>query len=261
MPGCFKRLRANTLSPSLTRRSPPSARLRIGIIYIRLNEEVGNEGSIMPALNIHTLVSMPFEENTYVVWLPPRRDALVVDPGLEPDLILDFLREQDLTPAAILNTHGHADHIAGNAALKAAFPEAPLIIGANEVALLADANANLSAPFGFAITSPPADRTVKEGDVVEAAGIRLEVLDIPGHSPGHVVFVYRDRPCLVLGGDVLFRGSIGRYDFPGSNGPLLMEGIRNKLFVLPPDTVVYPGHGPVTTVENEKQSNPFVGGL
>src|SRR5260370_38140760 len=112
-------------------------------------------------LQIRTIVSQPFDENTYVVWRAGRKDALVIDPGLEPDLILDFLREQDLVPAAILNTHGHADHIAGNAALKEAFPDAPLIIGANEVALLADANANLSAPFGFAITSPPTDRTVK----------------------------------------------------------------------------------------------------
>src|SRR5262249_22002488 len=159
--------------------------------------------------------SQPFQENTYIVWLPGRSDALVIDPGLEPDLVLDSLRETGLTPAAILNTHGHADHIGGNAALKQAFPEAPLVIGANEAHLLLDADANLSAPFGMPIVSPPADRLVREGDVVEAAGLRLEVLDLPGHSPGHVVFVYRGQPTLVFGGDVLFRGSIGRYDFPG----------------------------------------------
>src|SRR2546429_6481984 len=99
----------------------------------------------MPAeLNIRTLVSMPFEENTYVVWHPGRTDALVIDPGLEPDAILDFLREQGLTPAAVLNTHGHADHIAGNEALKAAFPQAPLLIGVNDSPLLLDPEANLS---------------------------------------------------------------------------------------------------------------------
>jgi glyoxylase-like metal-dependent hydrolase (beta-lactamase superfamily II) len=211
-------------------------------------------------LTIHTIVSQPFAENTYVVWLSRRQDGLVIDPGLEPELILDFLREQGLTPAAILNTHGHADHIGGNEALKQAYPLAPLIIGADEAHLLTDAVANLSAPFGMPVTSPPADRTVREGDAVEAAGIRLEVLDVPGHSPGHVVFLYRAQPFLVFGGDVLFRGSIGRYDFPGSDGRLLLEGIRGKLFTLPPDTVVYPGHGPVTTIGHEKRTNPFVGG-
>ena len=214
----------------------------------------------MPSpLQIHTIVSMPFQENTYVVWLLGRDDALVIDPGLEPDLILDFLKEQGRTPAAILNTHGHADHIGGNAALKSAFPQAPLLIGADEEGLLTDAEANLSAPFGMPITSPPADRLVREGDVIEAAGIRLEVLEVPGHSPGHVVFVYRSTPPLVFGGDVLFRGSIGRYDFPNSDGRLLLQGIRDKLFALPPDTTVYPGHGPVTTIGHEKRSNPFVG--
>jgi glyoxylase-like metal-dependent hydrolase (beta-lactamase superfamily II) len=209
-------------------------------------------------LQIHTIVSMPFAENTYVVWRPGQRDALVVDPGLEPQLITDFLTDQGLTVAAILNTHGHADHIAGNAELKLAFPNAPLIIGTNDSRLLIDANANLSAPFGFAIVSPEADRLVREGDVVEAAGIQMEVLDVPGHSPGHVAFLHRSTPPLVFGGDVLFRGGIGRYDFPGSDGPTLFRSICDKFFPLPDDTVVYPGHGPVTTIGHEKRSNLFV---
>jgi glyoxylase-like metal-dependent hydrolase (beta-lactamase superfamily II) len=211
-------------------------------------------------LQIHTIVSLPFEENTYVVWQPPRTDALVIDPGLQPDLILDFLREQGLTVAAILNTHGHADHIGGNADMKTAFPEAPLMIGQGDAAMLTDANANLSAPFGMPITSPAADRLLREGDVVEEAGIRLEVLEIPGHSAGHIVLVYRGQPCLVFGGDVLFRGSVGRTDFPGGSSQRLFDGIRGKLFALPPDTVVYSGHGPVTTVAHERRTNPFVGG-
>ena len=210
------------------------------------------------SLQVHTVVSMPFEENTYIVWLDGRDEALVIDPGLEPELIVEFLQERSLKVAAILNTHGHADHIAGNAEMKRLFPEAPLVIGVNEKHLLTDAWANLSAMFGMPVTSPPADRTVAEGEVIEYAGLALEVLEIPGHSPGHVVFVWRDRPIHVLGGDVLFRGSIGRYDFPGGDGELLREGIRKKLFTLPDDTVVYPGHGPVTTVGHEKRTNPYV---
>jgi len=117
----------------------------------------------------------------------------------------------------------------------------------------------MSAPFGMPIRSPEADSLVHEGDAIAFAGIRFEVLDVPGHSPGHVVFLYRGQPYLVFGGDVLFRGSIGRYDLPNSNGRALLEGIRTKLFTLPPDTVVYPGHGPATTIGFERRSNPFVG--
>ncbi len=208
--------------------------------------------------SLRTLVSMPFEENTYVAWLPGRADAVVIDPGLEPEIILEFLRDEGLTAAAILNTHGHADHIAGNEAMKQAFPAAPLIVGARETPLLASADLNLSAAFGVPIVSPPADRTVREGDVVEAAGLRFDVLDLPGHSPGHVVFVFRGPPCLVFGGDVLFRGGVGRTDFPGGDAGRLFDGIRRKLFALPPDTVVYPGHGPVTTVGHEMRTNPFL---
>ena len=211
-------------------------------------------------LTVSTIVSLPFEENTYVVRRQGASEAVVIDPGLEPQLILDFLRTENLSVAAILNTHGHADHIGGNGALKRAWPQAPLIIGANDQHMLSDTSANLSAPFGFPITSPPADRLVRQGDVLEFAGVRWEVLEVPGHSPGHVLFVYRDEPCLAFGGDVLFRGSIGRPDFPGGNGPLLLRSIREKVFALPEDTVVYPGHGPVTTVGHEKRNHPSLEG-
>lgn len=210
-------------------------------------------------LEIHTVVSMPFAENTYVVHLPGRDDALVIDPGLEPELILELLESKRLTPALLLCTHGHGDHIGGNAALKQAYPQVPLLIGVNEANFLTDPWQNLSAMFGTPITSPPADQLVQEGDIIEAAGIRLEVLDIPGHSPGHVVFVYGHSPLIVFGGDTLFQGSIGRTDFPNGNGPLLLQGIRTKLFTLPDDTIVYPGHGEPTTTGEEKRYNPFVG--
>ena len=210
------------------------------------------------ALQVHTIVSLPFQENTYIVWRAGRRDALVIDPGLEPDAILAFLEEQSLDVAAILDTHGHADHIAGNEPVKERYPHAPLVIGAKEVALLSDPVLNMSAPFGFSVVSPPADQLVREGDVLEFAGIRLEVLEIPGHSPGHVVFLVRDGPIVVFGGDVLFRGSIGRTDFAGGSFQQLESGIRTKLYTLPDDSVIYPGHGPVTNVGHEKRTNPFV---
>jgi glyoxylase-like metal-dependent hydrolase (beta-lactamase superfamily II) len=218
----------------------------------------GRERAMANALNIQAIVSMPFAENTYVVWRPNSTDALVIDPGLQPDLIVDFLQEKSLTATAILNTHGHADHIAGNAAMKEAFPQAPLLIGANEVTFLTDTEANLSAPFGMPITSPPADRLVHEGEVIDYAGILLEVVDVPGHSPGHVVYIFRNEPVRVFGGDVLFQLGIGRDDFPYSDGKLLRSGIRSKLLTLPDDTVIYPGHGPTTTVGQEKRFNPFV---
>jgi hydroxyacylglutathione hydrolase len=214
----------------------------------------------MNNFELQTIVSMPFQENTYVLWRRDRTDALVVDPGLEPDLILEFLDERQLTIAAILNTHGHADHIGGNEAMKQRFADAPLVIGVNDAPLLTDANLNLSAPFGMPVISPPVDRTVVEGDVIEYAGFTLEVYDVPGHSPGHVVFLLRGAPHIVLGGDVLFRGSIGRTDFPGGSFDLLASGIRAKLYSLADDTVVYPGHGPVTTSGHEKRTNSFVRG-
>jgi glyoxylase-like metal-dependent hydrolase (beta-lactamase superfamily II) len=210
-------------------------------------------------LQIRTIVSQPFDENTYLVWLEGRTDALVVDPGLEPDLIIDCLREHGLSPAAILDTHGHADHIAGNREMKRLWPAAPLLIGEYDAEMLTDAVLNLSGPFGMPLTSPPADRLLKDGEVLTLAGIELEVRHVPGHSPGHVVFVLRGTtPTVVLGGDVLFRGGVGRYDFPGGDGEALFAGIRSKLFGLPDDTVVYPGHGPVTTTGREKATNPYL---
>ncbi len=211
-------------------------------------------------LRIQTVVSAPFEENSYVVGGAETNEVVVIDPGFEPELILDYLEDQGLTLVAILNTHGHADHIAGNTALKNAFPHVPVMIGRGDASMLTDPHLNLSAAFGIDLTSPPADRLLSEGEQLHVAGLTFAVLEIPGHSPGHIVFVRTGRPSVVFGGDVLFRGSIGRTDFPGGSFQLLARGIRSKLWPMAPDTIVYPGHGPATTIGNERQTNPFVAG-
>jgi hydroxyacylglutathione hydrolase len=211
-------------------------------------------------IQIHTIVSEPFAENSYIVWREGGTEAFVIDPGFDPDSIREFLAERGLALAAIVNTHGHVDHIAGNADLKRADPDAPIIVGPGDAAMLTSALLNMSAIFGMPVTSPPADRLVKEGEKLSIAGIELEVFDLPGHSPGHVVYLIRgEKPMIVLGGDVLFRGSIGRYDFPGGSFEQLKAGIKRVLWPLPPDTVVYPGHGPVTTIGHEKATNPYLG--
>ena len=211
-------------------------------------------------VHIHGIESRPYGQNSYVVWADKNDRAVVVDPGFEPDLILAFLDAHNLHLAAILCTHGHVDHIAGNAAMKERSPNAPIIIGENDAALLTDSLLNLSAVFGDPIVSPPADRTVRDGETMTVAGMEMDVAEIPGHSAGHVVFAIQGTdPLVVLGGDVLFRGSVGRTDFPGGSFELLKAGIEAKLWTLPNDTRVYPGHGPVTTVGLEKLSNPFVG--
>jgi len=212
------------------------------------------------ALQIGRVESLPFGENTYLAHLAGRDDCIVFDPGFEPDAIIDYLAQHSLAPTAIVCTHGHSDHIAGNRALKQRWPACPLLIGAGDSEKLVEPELNLSAAFGLALTSPPADRTLQEGERFNAAGIELEVLETPGHSVGHIVLVCKQaQPWRVFGGDVLFAGSIGRTDFPDGSFETLCRAIHEKLFTLPDDTIVYPGHGPETTIGREKRTNPFVG--
>ncbi len=213
-----------------------------------------------PTLSLATIISSEFQENSYLAHLEGRNDCLVIDPGLEPERILAHLDEARLTPVAILNTHGHMDHIAGNAALKARYPDCPLLIGVDEAYKLTDTNHNLSELFGYPMVSPPADRLVTDGDVLDLAGFTLRVLSVPGHSFGHVTYLWEQHePPIAFVGDVIFAGAVGRHDFPTSDLRQLVASIRDKLFTLPDDTILYSGHGPATTVGREKRSNPFVG--
>lgn len=215
---------------------------------------------MLAKLHIETVVSSLFHQNAYVIWREGNPDALVVDPGFDPDAIVRLLKREGLQPEAILNTHGHTDHIAGNEAILSAYPGTPIVIGRNEAHLLTDANANLSATHGITIVSPPADRLVDDGERLELAGVSMLVREIPGHSPGSVVFIIDgEEPPQVIAGDVLFAGSIGRCDFPGGSQRTLVTGIQSKLFVLPDDSVIWPGHGPTTTVGEERETNPYCG--
>jgi glyoxylase-like metal-dependent hydrolase (beta-lactamase superfamily II) len=192
------------------------------------------------------------------VWREGADAAFVVDPGFDVAGVIRTLAKEKLHLAAILNTHGHLDHVVGNGPLKERYPDVPIWIGVDDAPMLTDPELNLSAGYGFPLTSPPADRLLADGETIAPAGVRLRVATIPGHSPGHVVFIAEDEsPPVVFGGDVLFAGSIGRTDFPNGSMESLLEGIRNNLYSLPDATFVYPGHGPRTTVGVEKRTNPY----
>lgn len=208
-----------------------------------------------------TIVSDPFAENSYVIHRADSSDCLIIDPGFEPDKITAVINEKKLTPRAILNTHGHVDHIAGNETMKRLYPDVPLVIGENETDKLSDPNRNLSGKYGFGIVSPPADVTVADGEEIEYAGIMMTVRETPGHSSGHVVFLcdQTDAAPLVIGGDVLFRDSIGRTDFPDGSFEVLRDAIHKHLFCLPDESIVLPGHNETTTIGRERANNPFVG--
>jgi glyoxylase-like metal-dependent hydrolase (beta-lactamase superfamily II) len=199
------------------------------------------------------LVVGPIQSNCYIVGCERTREAAVIDPGGDADQILITLAKDKLRCLYIINTHGHFDHSADNKRLKEVTGAQLLIHPADAPMILNQSTGG--GMWGFHVdNSPPPDRYLEEGDIITFGDISLKVLHTPGHSPGGISLV-TDK--IVFVGDTLFAGSIGRTDFPGGNHEGLIRHVRNKIFTLGDDVVVYPGHGPKTTVGREKKTNPF----
>jgi glyoxylase-like metal-dependent hydrolase (beta-lactamase superfamily II) len=195
----------------------------------------------------------PVVTNCYV--LKEGGEAIIIDPGDPAEELLASVADAKVT--MVFNTHCHFDHSAGNAGVMEA-TGAPLVCHQEAVPMLQRMDAQ-GQMFGVPITpSPDPDRLIEEGDTITVGATSFEVLYTPGHAPGHVVLV---GDGVVFGGDVLFAGSIGRTDLPGGDHELLLESIKTKLLPLPDETVVYSGHGPPTTIGQERATNPFLIGL
>jgi glyoxylase-like metal-dependent hydrolase (beta-lactamase superfamily II) len=210
-------------------------------------------------LSVKSFLFNPIQENTYVVF--NERDAcFIIDPGCyfgnERRALEEFLIEQELTPKYLLNTHCHLDHVFGNKFIYDTYG-LTLHLHKNEKLLLEYApksGLQWNMPFE---NYRGALNFIEEGEVIKLGGSELKILFTPGHSPGSVCF-YCEKQGFIIGGDVLFRASIGRTDLPGGDYDTLISSIRQKLFVLPDEVIVYPGHGEPTTVGYEKAHNPFL---
>jgi hydroxyacylglutathione hydrolase len=206
----------------------------------------------------------PLMVNCYIIGDEATGEAAVFDPGGDVETILAAVNEDGLKVKYIINTHAHFDHVGGNQELQDK-TGAPIMIHEEEAAELLEAGSRASM-FGCSAISSNASEFPKEGDIIEVGSIIFQVIDLRGHSHAGQGFVFdgefeiqgnKEKRKAVICGDALFAGSIGRTDFPGGNLDLLLENIRGKIFTLPDDTLVFSGHGPVTTVGREKQSNPF----
>jgi len=209
-------------------------------------------------MKVDRLVLGEFENNCYIARSSDEAsDCLIIDTGLDVQPLLKFLERGKLTPAAVILTHGHIDHIAGVETLRTKYPSILVYIHKLDAEMLGDANVNLSILAGSPLTAGKADHLIDEGDIIDKAGIQLLVIHTPGHTPGGIC-LYSEKGGIIFVGDTLFAGSIGRTDFPNGNMRQLIKGIKHKLFALPEETIAYPGHGPETTIGREKAGNPFL---
>ncbi|MCP4415707.1 MAG: MBL fold metallo-hydrolase [Chloroflexi bacterium] len=198
----------------------------------------------------------PLQTNCYLLACKETMEAAVIDPSWDGRKIADLASERGYTITHILLTHTHFDHVGGLAEIKEE-TNAPIYIHPDAVEMLEHAK-EAAANYNLTMPAPPStDHMLAEGDVVEVGQQKLEVLFTPGHAPGHVSFYMREHN-VVFDGDVLFQRSIGRTDFPGCDHPTLMKSIHEKLLPLPDETAVLSGHGPTTTIGEEKRLNPFL---
>ncbi|MCB9008652.1 MAG: MBL fold metallo-hydrolase [Ardenticatenaceae bacterium] len=198
----------------------------------------------------------PLQTNCYLATCTETLETAVIDPSWDGRRIAAIASERGYPITHILLTHSHFDHVGGLAELKQE-TNAPIYIHPEAIAMLAHAP-EAAARFNLTLPAPPqADQMLAEGDVIEVGQLKFEVLFTPGHAPGHVSF-YLPEHNVIFDGDVLFQRSIGRTDFPGCDHATLMHSIREKLLVLPDETAVLSGHGPTTTIGQEKEWNPFL---
>jgi glyoxylase-like metal-dependent hydrolase (beta-lactamase superfamily II) len=196
-------------------------------------------------MKIDALALGAYETNCYVLRSSETaQDCLIVDAGLGADKLIKFLHDNNLNPVSVVLTHGHIDHIKGVAALRVEFPDIKVHIHKLDAEMLTEPHANLSAMTGAAFSVEPADFLIEEHSVIEQADIKLSVLHTPGHTPGGICLYCEDEG-IAFTDDTLFADSIGRADFPNGNMEQLLQSIREKLFTLPDETKVYPGHGPI----------------
>ncbi|MHC4556701.1 MAG: MBL fold metallo-hydrolase [Planctomycetota bacterium] len=209
-------------------------------------------------MKIDRLILGAYETNCYILRNnDAANDCLVIDPGLEAGKLIDFLKQEKLNPVAVVLTHGHIDHIAGLAVLRNQFPDIKVYIHKLDAEMLTEPQTNLSAMTGAAFRTEPEDFSLEEQSLIEQVDVKLLVLHTPGHTPGGISLYAKDDG-IVFVGDTLFADSIGRTDFPNGSLSQLLNSIKGKLFTLPDETKVYPGHGPITTVGHEKAYNPFL---